>query len=152
MLRVLMWPIRKAGHGVLAQTKSEMGGITLSTLLSMFILILIFLLVTWQVAFLAIWSNRLVTCATHLPSPPGDAPTLPSYTRSPSPRPRRRTRLLLLTLPLAAHGASTSSMHAVVSPAGGDHNVLSVAPYLVHVDLDALFPPDRYATFLPFVD
>ena len=108
----------------------------------------------------------------HLVKPPRDVrdpPSLPAWRRAHSslihaisfspPAPqntsvfaRRGTRLLLLTLPLAAHGASTSSMHAVVSPAGGDHNVLSVAPYLVHVDLDALFPPDRYATFLPFVD
>ena len=166
-----MWPIREFKY-VLARTKSEMGScITCTTLLSMFIiLILISTLLPWQVAFLVSWSILLVTCATHLtsPSPPGDASTPPPRTRSPSLRPSRRRQthpsphdaehvLLLLTwlLPLTApvlavwrRTLATAGLGATVPTAGGDHNVLSVAPYLVLVDFaswtrDALFPPDR---------
>ena len=48
-----------------------------------------------------------------------------------------------------------ASLGAVVSTAGGDHNVLSVAPYLVLVDFaswmrDALFPCDRCVVFFKF--
>ena len=175
ILRILMWPIRKSKH-ILTRTKSESGGMTRTTLLSMLIiLILVSTLIPWQVAFLVSWSIHLVTCATYFPSTPGDAPTPPPRTRSPSPPPRtgRKTQvhpspqdaehvLLLLTwlLPLTApvlavwaRTLATAGLAAAVSTAGGDHNVLSVAPYLVLVDFaswtrDALFPPDRCATAL----
>ena len=166
ILRLLMWPIHKSKR-ILARTRSETGrGIARTTLLSMcIILILISTLIPWQVAFLVSWSIHLVTCATHLTSPssPGDARTLPM--RSPSPRRMQHHPsphdtehvLLLLTwlLPLTAlvlavwaRTLATAGLGAAVSTAGGDHNVLSVAPYLVLVDFaswtrDALFPPDR---------
>ena len=176
ILRILMWPIRKSKR-ILTRTKSESGGMTRTTFLSMLIiLILVSTLIPWQVAFLVSWSIHLVTCATYFPSPPGDAPTPPPRTRSPSspPRPGRKTQahpspqdaehvLLLLTwlLPLTApvlavwaRTLATAGLAAAVSTAGGDHNVLSVAPYLILIDFaswtrDALFPPDRYAVAFP---
>ena len=174
ILCILMWPIRKS-KCVLAQTKSETG-MTRTTLLLMFIIfILVLTLVPWQVAFLISWSIHLVTCATHLatPSPPGDASTPPPRTRSPSPHPSRRTQkhppphdaehtllllmwILPLTVPVLAVWARTlavADLGAAVSTVGGDHNVLSVAPYLVLVDFaswthNVLFPPDRCAAAL----
>ena len=166
LLGVLMWPIRKSKR-ILTRTKSETGlGIARTTLLSMLIiLILISTLIPWQVAFLVSWSIHLVTCATHLTSPssPGDARTPPM--RSPSPRRTQHhpsphdaehvllllTWLLPLTAPVLAVWArtlATAGLGAAVSTAGGDHNVLSVAPYLVLVDFaswtrDALFLPVR---------
>ncbi|KAH9019092.1 PGAP1-like protein-domain-containing protein [Lactarius hengduanensis] len=150
VLCITMWPIRKAGRAD--------AGITRNTVLSMLlVLLLVALLVPWQVAFLGCWSIHLVTCATHVPAPPGDAPTPHPRSRSPTPDHRpaippvpRSQRsavphdaehaLLLLTwlLPLAAP----------VLAAPADHGVWSVAPYLVLVDFaswtrDALFQRDR---------
>jgi glycosylphosphatidylinositol deacylase len=181
-LCVLMWPIRKAGR-VLARTKSESGITRTTVLLSIFLdLILVAFIIPWQVAFLVSWSIHLVTCATYFPSAPGDSATPPPRTRSPSPRRKTQqnqnpsqhdaehllllmTWLLPLTAPVLAVWARTlftAGLGAAIA-AGGDHNVLSVAPFLVLVDLaswtrDALFPPDRYATpvldtfVFPFVD
>ena len=64
--------------------------------------------------------------------------------------------ILPLTAPVLAVWACTlaaADLGAAVSTVGGDHNVLSVAPYLVLVDFvswmhDALFPPDRCAAAL----
>ena len=104
------------------------------------------------------------------PSPlPGDAPAPP---RSSSTRPGRKTHpsphdaehvllltcLLLLTAPVLAVWArtlATAGIDAAVSTAGCDHNVLSVAPYLVLVYFaswtrDALRPTDRCAAALSF--
>ena len=61
------------------------------------------------------------------------------------------TRLLPLTAPVLAvwtRPLAMASLGAVVSTTGGDHNVLSVAPYLILVDFaswmrDVLFPCDR---------
>jgi glycosylphosphatidylinositol deacylase len=171
-LRVLMWPIRKAGR-VLARAKSETGITRTTVLLSMFLdLILVAFIIPWQVAFLISWSIHLVTCATYFPSAPGDSSTPPPRTRSPSPRRKTQqnqnpsqhdaehllllmTWLLPLTAPVLAVWARTlftAGLGAAIA-AGGDHNVLSVAPFLVLVDLaswtrDALFPPDRYAAIL----
>lgn len=51
------------------------------------VLLLVALVVPWQVAFLGCWAIHLVTCATSVPSIPGDAPT-PPLTR---PLPRSRS-------------------------------------------------------------
>ncbi|KAH9047006.1 PGAP1-like protein-domain-containing protein [Lactarius deliciosus] len=170
VLCITMWPIRKAGR-VLARRKAD-AGITRNTVLSMLlVLLLVALVVPWQVAFLGCWSIHLVTCATHVPAPPGDAPTPQSRSRSPTPDhrpaippvPRPQSSvvphdaehvLLLLTwlLPLAAPvlavWARTLATAGLEAASAADHGVWSVAPYLVLVDFaswtrDALFLRDR---------
>ncbi|KAF8262780.1 PGAP1-like protein-domain-containing protein [Lactarius quietus] len=161
LLRIFMYPIRKAGR-VLTRTKAD-AGITRNTVLSMsLVLLLVALVVPWQVAFLCNWTIHLVTCSTYAPSPPGDAPT--PRIRSPplhrpensSPRDAEHVLLLLtwllpLTAPVLAVWARTLATAglgaAIAAGGGGDHSVWSVAPYLVLVDFaswtrDALFPPD----------
>lgn len=113
--------------------------------------LLVAVIVPWQVAFLVCWVIHLVTCATFVAPPSGDV-TTPVHsliiTRD-SPAPPYSSRndadhvLLLLTwlLPLTAPVLSvwvrtlaTAGPIALGSVGMGDHNFLSVAPYLVLVE------------------
>lgn len=121
VLCVVMWPIRKAGR-FLSRRKADTG-ITRNAVLSMLlVLLLVALLVPWQVAFLGCWTIHLVTCATHVPPPPGDAPTPPlvrSRSRSPSPAPAIRyppDASRTSPVPLQSHGggAPHDAEHALL--------------------------------------
>jgi GPI inositol-deacylase len=125
----------------------------------LFILLLIFLLVPWQVAFLGAWAILLYTCATS----PRHAGTASETSLAASSgidnEPRRgsdgnksetlsvadqhdldRHVLLLLTwllplvAPVLAVWVRTLFTAGWITPFDGDHNPLVVAPFLVLVD------------------
>ena len=97
--------------------------------------------------------RRVNTSPTHaIPfSPPESKKTNTSVPARRGTRPATPHVALTLTAPVLAvwrRTLATAGLGATVPTAGGDHNVLSVAPYLVLVDFaswtrDALFPPDR---------
>lgn len=143
-------------------------GVNKNTILSMLlILLLVAVILPWQVAFLGCWVIHLVTCATYVtPAVPGEA-TTPPRSLSPSrnsssapplgPRHEADHVLLLLTwlLPLAApvlavwvRTLATGGLIALDSIGMGDHNFLSVAPYLILVEYasstrDSLLPRNK---------
>jgi hypothetical protein len=114
--------------------------------------LLVAVIVPWQVAFLVCWIIHLVTCATYVAPASGDVttPVHPLIITRDSPAPPSSSRndvdhvlLLLLTwlLPLTAPVLSvwvrtlaTAGPIALGSAGMGDHNFLSVAPYLVLVE------------------
>ena len=117
------------------------------------ILLLVAVILPWQVAFLGCWVIHLVTCATYVtPAVSGEATTPPrslSPARNSFSIPPLVSRheadhvLLLLTwlLPLAApvlavwvRTLATAGPIALDSIGTGDHNPLSVAPYLILVE------------------
>jgi len=118
------------------------------------ILLLVVVILPWQVAFLSCWVIHLVTCATSYTTPAasGEAMTpprslSPSHNSSSTPSQGSRHEadhvLLLLTwlLPLAApvlavwvRTLATAGPVALDSIGTGDHNFLSVAPYLILVE------------------
>ena len=117
------------------------------------ILLLVAIILPWQVAFLGCWIIHLVTCATTYitPAASGEATTPPrslSPARKSSTLPQESQHeadhvLLLLTwlLPLAApvlavwaRTLATAGPVAIDSIYTGDHNFLSIAPYLILVD------------------
>ena len=115
------------------------------------ILILLFVAVIlpWQVAFLGCWVIHLVTCATTYIAPPASTPPRSLSPERNSPAPPQELRyeaehvLLFLTwlLPLAApvlavwvRTLATAGPVALDSIGTGDHNFLSVAPYLILVE------------------
>ncbi|KAI9510783.1 PGAP1-like protein-domain-containing protein [Russula earlei] len=147
---IIMLPIRKLGRNPARRKKSA--GVSRSTILSiLFVLFLVAVIVPWQVAFLGCWVIHFVTCATYITPVTSDA-TTPPRSLSPSrnsPAPPLTSRydadhvLLLLTwlLPLAApilavwvRTLATAGPTALDSVGRGDHNFLSVAPYLILVD------------------
>ncbi|CAK5262528.1 unnamed protein product [Mycena citricolor] len=164
ILRVLMWPLGKLG-GSRFKRRREDSSVHRSTLISMaLVLLLIFLVVPWQVAFLGCWAIHLYNCAgsqvhlKHLASIP-DTVAIPllrqqdgheasDVARRPSATPPYITAnhnhsmhlLLLMTwlLPLAAPvlvvWARTLATAGLTTPFDGDHFVLSVAPFLLLVD------------------
>jgi glycosylphosphatidylinositol deacylase len=110
--------------------------------------LLVAIIIPWQVALLVCWIIHLVTCATNK-APASDDATTPvdslSRTRN-SPTSASASRndgdhvLLLLTwlLPFAApvlavwvRTLATAGLIALGSVGVGDHNFLSVAPYLI---------------------
>jgi len=126
-----------------------------NTVLSMlFIALLVIVVLPWQVAFLGCWVIHLVTCATttsHTTS--GEEATTPPRSLSPSTSSQAQQGssrhheashvLLLLTwlLPLAApvlavwvRTLATAGPIALDGIGTGDHNFLSVAPYLILVE------------------
>jgi GPI inositol-deacylase len=126
-----------------------------NTILSMLLIsLLVAVILPWQVAFLCCWVIHLVTCATtHItPAVSGEATTPPrslSPARKSSSTPPQGSWheadhvLLLLTwlLPLAAPVLAvwvrtlvTAGPIALDSIGTGDHNFLSVAPYLILVE------------------
>ncbi len=131
------------------------------------ILLLVAVILPWQVAFLGCWVIHLVTCATTYVTPAvsGEATTPPRplspARNSPStPLGSRHEAdhvLLLLTwlLPLAApvlavwvRTLATAGPIALDSIGIGDHNSLSVAPYLILVEYaswthDSLLPRNK---------
>lgn len=155
-----MWPICKSKR-VLARTRSETG-MTRTTLLSMFILVI--LLLPWQVAFLVsglihprdLRNSPHFTVPTRRRTHSSAIPLSPPEPRSQHPSPHDAEHVLLLLtwlLPNPAPGLAvwartlvTFGLGAAISSAGGDHNILLTAPYLVVADFasrtrDALFPP-----------
>ena len=172
-----MWPIRIAGRRVLARTKSETGGGITCTTLSKFILILVYPHTRIPPHTLAsriprqlINPPRDLRNTSHLLTPTWRRahsvyaiPFFPPKPKNVSSLPARRgTRLAAPNVALTPHGARTSSMArtlataglgAAVSTAGGNHSILSVAPYLVLVFFpsrtrDGLFWNDRCAVTL----
>lgn len=118
------------------------------------ILLLVAVILPWQVAFLGCWVIHLVTCATtHIaPAVSGEATTPPrslsparnSSSTPPPGSPHEADHVLLLLtwlLPLAApvlavwvRTLATAGPIALDSIGMGDHNFLSVAPYLILVE------------------
>ncbi|KAJ7068697.1 PGAP1-like protein-domain-containing protein [Mycena amicta] len=162
LLRALLWPLSKLGRA--GRRRREDISVHRSTVISMLlILLLIFLFVPWQVAFLGCWAIHLYNCAVsqahvaHFASIP-DVVAIPllrrdgepeSVTRTPSRPPppfvadnhnHSMHILLLMTwlLPLAASvlvvWLRTLAGAGLTTPFDGDHFVLSAAPFLVLVD------------------
>lgn len=115
------------------------------------ICLLVAVIVPWQVAFLVCWIIHLVTCATYVAPALGDVtmPVRSLFITCNSPTPPSTSRndadhvLLLLTwlLPLTApvlavwvRTLATAGPITLGSVGMGDHNFLSVAPYLVLVE------------------
>ena len=115
------------------------------------ILLLVAVILPWQVAFLGCWVIHLVTCATMYSTPAVlDEATTPPRSLSPArnsssspPRHEADHVLLLLTwlLPFAApvlavwvRTLATAGPIALDSIGMGDHNFLSIAPYLILVE------------------
>ena len=113
--------------------------------------LLVAVIVPWQVAFLVCWIIHLVTCATHVAPASGDVtmpirslfithnpPTPPSASRNDADHVLLlMTWLLPLTAPVLAvwvRTLATAGPIALGSVGMGDHNFLSVAPYLVLVE------------------
>jgi GPI inositol-deacylase len=113
--------------------------------------LLVAVIVPWQVAFLVCWIIHLVTCATYV-APASDDVTTPVHSlfitrNSPTPPSTSRndadhvllvlTWLLPLTAPVLAvwvRTLATAGPVALGSVGMGDHNFLSVAPYLILVE------------------
>jgi glycosylphosphatidylinositol deacylase len=112
--------------------------------------LLVAVIVPWQVAFLVCWIIHLVTCATYIAPTSGDVqtPVRSLFVRnSPAPPPASRsdadhvllllTWLLPLTVPVLAVWVRTlvnAGPIALGSVGIGDHNFLSVAPYVILVE------------------
>ncbi|KAH9988205.1 PGAP1-like protein-domain-containing protein [Russula vinacea] len=153
-ISIIMFPIRILGRNFARRKRKDCSGIRKNTILSMLlILLLVAIILPWQVAFLGCWIIHLVTCATtHItPAASGEATTPPrslSPARKSSTLPQESQHeadhvLLLLTwlLPLAApvlavwvRTLATAGPVAIDSIYTGDHNFLSIAPYLILVD------------------
>jgi glycerol uptake facilitator-like aquaporin len=142
-------------NGLSRRKRNDYSGISKNTVLSiLLIFVLVAVILPWQVAFLGCWAIHLVTCATAYitPSVSGEATTPPrslSPARNSSSTPPQESRheadhvllLLIWLLPLAApvlavwvRTLATAGPIALDSVGTGDHNFLSVAPYLILVD------------------
>lgn len=129
------------------------------------ILVFIFLLVPWQVAFLGAWTIHLYTCATS-PRPHGESPHSPDSPSKNEEKPPSAlsdihninlhllillTLLLPLVAPVLAVWVRTLATAGFTMPFDGDHNPLYAAPFLVLVDFaswtrDRLLPRQMYAS------
>ncbi|KAI5993604.1 PGAP1-like protein-domain-containing protein [Pisolithus albus] len=66
VLRLLIWPLGFVGMRVVPSRRPENSGLRRSTVFSMvFVLLIIFLFVPWQVAFLGCWVIQLLSCAAY---------------------------------------------------------------------------------------
>ncbi|KAI0279424.1 PGAP1-like protein-domain-containing protein, partial [Russula aff. rugulosa BPL654] len=132
---IVMFPIRVLACNLARKKTKNYSGVNKNTIISMLlILLLVAVILPWQVAFLGCWVIHLVTCAT-------------TY-HSRRPRHEADHVLLLLTwlLPLAAPVLAV--WVRTLATGMGDHNFLSVAPYLILVEYasstrDSLLPRNK---------
>ncbi|KAA1475868.1 PGAP1-domain-containing protein [Dentipellis sp. KUC8613] len=173
ILLALMWPFSRILRSN-GREKDDAGGAGRSTLLSMlFVCVLVFFFVPWQVAFLACWILHISTCARRASFlsrvlTPSGTPGLESPT-SPSRKPLTlqlaadvhhhsehilllMTWLLPLVAPVLAVWVRTLAASGLTTPFDGDHSVLTIAPYLVLIDYASwtrgpLLPRESYEPF-----
>ncbi|TFY70018.1 hypothetical protein EVG20_g2909 [Dentipellis fragilis] len=157
ILLALIWPFSRILRST-GRERDDAGGAGRSTLLSMlFVCVLVFFFVPWQVAFLACWILHISTCArrasfltrvlTPCATPGLGSPTSPSLPRKPSALQLAAdvhhhnehilllmTWLLPLVAPVLAVWVRTLAASGLTTPFDGDHSVLTIAPYLVLID------------------